>query len=189
MLDLGKVNLFLIDEDTTTTDKISGGFCVSKLLNYYDDMGKNCIYLDMSRNISVNCKSFSYVRNHQLLTILKENLFRVDIIIIDLSVEFLKDYKAVLSDIREFTDLPIILVSDKLKDFYGDYENIFDYIYSLYRLRNRVNFNGKINNIQHLFSDDDILYVRDIKNDWISKISDLKTQLIREEKINNILKK
>jgi hypothetical protein len=181
MLDLGKFNLFLIDEDTNTTDKISGGFCVSKLLNYYDDMGKNCIYLDMSRNISVNCKSFSYARNHQLLTILKENLFRVDIIIIDLSVEFLKDYKAVLSDIREFTDLPIILVSDKLKDFYGNYENIFDYIYSLYRLRNRFNFNG--------FSDDDILYVRDIKNDWISKISDLKTQLIREEKINNILKK
>lgn len=165
MLDIGKVNLFLNENN----------YVVSKVIDYYDLMGRNCLFLDViNSNINVKCAKIA-VTSTDMSKILPNFLFRVDILI---TVVPDGHIKYLLNSIREVTDLPIIFVTDS--KYYS--ESDFDYIYRLYK--QETNFLD-IKNYENQFLE--LSRINDIKNDWDSSLSDLIKQLIREEKINKLL--
>jgi hypothetical protein len=169
MLDIGKVNLFLNENN----------YVVSKLIDYYDLMGHNCLFLDgVNSNILVKCSKLDikFTRNNNISEILPNFLFRVDLL---LTVVPDGNIKYLLSSIREVTDLPIIFIIDS--NYYN--EKDFDYVYRLYKEDTQ---SLDLKNYQEQFLN--LSRINDIKNDWDMSLADLKTQYIRDKKINDLLK-
>ena len=72
MLDIGKTNLFLNDK---------AKYVVSKLIDDYDLMGHNCLFLTHKNDsLQLKCASCTYTTYDSIPVILSENLFRVNII-------------------------------------------------------------------------------------------------------------
>ena len=173
MLDIGKTNLFLSDK---------GGSIISRIIDDYDLIGHNCLFLEIkptSHNIYTKCNTIGYSSYDKIPSILEDNLFRVDIIIVEMSI----NYKYLLNTIREITDLPIILISDF--DELNHSENDFDYIYKFYR-EERNGFTLNLDMMERIFLENS--HIVDIKNDWDMSLGDLRTQYIRDKKINDLLK-
>lgn len=174
MLDIGKTNLFLNEK---------AKYVISKLIDDYDLMGHNCLFLTHKNDtLQLKCASCTYTTYDSIPDVLAENLFRVNIII----VESNRKFKVLLESIREVTDLPVILVTDDLSYDYPDYK--FDYIYKLYRLESDTIFSRPID-LDKL--EEDFLnrsHINDIKNGWDMSLGGLRTQYIREKKINDLLK-
>lgn len=174
MLDIGKTNLFLNEK---------AKYIISKLIDDYDLMGHNCLFLTHKNDsLQLKCASCTYTTYDSIPDVLSENLFRVNIII----VESNRKFKVLLDSIREVTDLPVILVTDDLSYDYPVYK--FDYIYKLYR-KERDSFSLFPLNIDKF--EEDFLnssYIGDIKNEWDISLGGLRTQYIRDKKINDLLK-
>jgi len=171
MLDIGKNNLFI------STD--TGQYIVSRMIGNYDLIGLNCLYLDRTCEINVNCNVVDYCRYDEIPKILEDNLFRVDIII----VEIAKNFKIALDMIREVSDLPVILIGKNLDDFYR--LDSFDYIYEMYR-KKEDNFVFDTKNYEDNFLNNS--YIKDVKNDSVSSLKNLETEYIRDKKLELILK-
>lgn len=172
MLDIGKTNLFL-------NDKVE--YVVSKLIDDYDLMGHNCLFLrHTDDSLQLKCASCAYTTYDSIPDVLSENLFRVNIII----VESNRKFNFLLDSIREVTDLPVILVTDDLSYDYPDYK--FDYIYKLYRQEIDLTFPLNIDKFKENFLNS--FHITDVKNNWNTSLSDLRTQYIRDKKINDLLK-
>jgi hypothetical protein len=176
MLDIGKTNLFLNDK---------AKYVVSKLIDDYDLMGHNCLFLTHKNDtLQLKCASCTYTTYDSIPDVLSQNLFRVNIIV----VESNRKFNFLLDSIREVTDLPVILVTDDLSYDYPDYK--FDYIYKLYRQERDTNL--PLNLIQNInrFEEDFLnnSHITDVKNNWNTSLSDLRTQYIRDKKINDLLK-
>jgi hypothetical protein len=172
MLDIGKTNLFLSEK---------GGSIISRIIDDYDLIGHNCLFLKRDYNINTKCSTINYREYNEIPGILENNLFRVDIIIVEMSW----DYEDVLSRIRKLTEIPVILVTDFYKMEYS--QNDFDYIYRFYREEitpSRFTFN--LDKMEQMFLENS--YINDIKNDWDMSLVDLRTQYIRDKKINDLLK-
>jgi hypothetical protein len=168
MLDIGKTNLFL------NNDK----YVVSKLIDDYDLMGHNCLFLTHKNDtLQLKCASCTYTTYDSIPDILSENLFRVNIII----VESNRKFNFLLDSIREVTDLPVIIVTDDLSYDYPDYK--FDYIYKLERDRT---FSLSMDKFEEDFLNNS--HISDIKNNWSMSLAGLRTQYIRDKKINDLLK-
>jgi hypothetical protein len=169
MLDIGKTNLFLNDKAT---------YVVSKLIDDYDLMGHNCLFLTHKNDtLQLKCASCTYTTYDSIPDILSENLFRVNIII----VESNRKFNFLLDSIREVTDLPVIIVTDDLSYDYPDYK--FDYIYKLERDRT---FSLSMDKFEEDFLNNS--HISDIKNNWNMSLAGLRTQYIRDKKINDLLK-
>jgi hypothetical protein len=169
MLDIGKTNLFLNDK---------AKYVVSKLIDDYDLMGHNCLFLTHKNDtLQLKCASCTYTTYDSIPDILSENLFRVDIII----VESNRKFNFLLDSIREVTDLPVIIVTDDLSYDYPDYK--FDYIYKLERDRT---FSLSMDKFEEDFLNNS--HISDIKNGWSMSLAGLRTQYIRDKKINDLLK-
>lgn len=167
MLDIGKTNLFLNENN----------YVVSRIIDYYDLMGRNCLFLDgINSNIHVKCSKITVTSNN-ISELLINNLFRVDIII----ATSVTRYDTLLSKIREVTDLPVILITDNFIYSEKDLQN-FDFIYRLYK-EDTDYLNVK--NYEQQFLEKS--RVNDIKNSWNMSLADIKKQYIREEKINKLL--
>lgn len=167
MLDIGKTNLFLNENN----------YVVSRIIDYYDLMGRNCLFLDgINSNIHVKCSKITVTSNN-ISELLINNLFRVDIII----ATSVTRYDNLLSKIREVTDLPVILITDNFIYSEKDLQN-FDFIYRLYK-EDTDYLNVK--NYEQQFLEKS--RVNDIKNSWDMSLADIKKQYIREEKINKLL--
>jgi hypothetical protein len=106
--------------------------------------------------------------------ILPNFLFRVDIL---LTVVPDGHIKYLLSSIREVTDLPVIFITDS--NYYN--EKDFDYIYRLYKQTAEF---LDVKNYEEQFLN--LSRITDIKNDWDMSLGDLRTQYIRDKKINDI---
>jgi hypothetical protein len=168
MLDIGKTNLFLNDDK----------YVVSKLIDDYDLMGHNCLFLTHKNDtLQLKCASCTYTTYDSIPDILSENLFRVNIII----VESNRKFNFLLDSIREVTDLPVIIVTDDLSYDYPDYK--FDYIYKLERDRT---FSLSMDKFEEDFLNNS--HISDIKNGWSMSLAGLRTQYIRDKKINDLLK-
>lgn len=173
MLDIGKTNLFLNEN----------GYVISRIIDYYDLMGRNCLFLDgIDSNIHVKCSKITITSNN-ISELLINNLFRVDIII----ATSVTRYDTLLSKIREVTDLPVILITDNFIYSEKDLQN-FDFIYRLYKIHMQEYHGGGYIN----FEDYENKFleksrVNDIKNSWDMSLADIKKQYIREEKINKLL--
>jgi hypothetical protein len=169
MLDIGKTNLFLNDKAT---------YVVSKLIDDYDLIGHNCLFLTHRNDtLQLKCASCTYTTYDSIPDILSENLFRVNIII----VESNRKFNFLLDSIREVTDLPVIIVTDDLSYDYPDYK--FDYIYKLERDRT---FSLSMDKFEEDFLNNS--HISDIKNNWSMSLAGLRTQYIRDKKINDLLK-
>ena len=169
MLDIGKTNLFLNDK---------ANYVVSQLIDDYDLMGHNCLFLTHKNDsIHLRCASCTYTTYDSIPDILSENLFRVNIII----VESNRKFNFLLDSIREVTDLPVIIVTDDLSYDYPDYK--FDYIYKLERDRT---FSLSMDKFEEDFLNNS--HITDIKNNWNMSLAGLRTQYIRDKKINDLLK-
>lgn len=167
MLDIGKTNLFLNENN----------YVVGRIIDYYDLMGRNCLFLDgIDSNIHVKCSKITVTSNN-ISELLINNLFRVDIII----ATSVTRYDTLLSKIREVTDLPVILITDNFIYSDKDLQN-FDFIYRLYK-EDTDYLNVK--NYEQQFLEKS--RVNDIKNSWDMSLTDIKKQYIREEKINKLL--
>lgn len=172
MLDIGKTNLFLNDR---------AKYVISKLIDDYDHMGHNCLFLTHKNDsIQLKCASCRYTSYDSIPDVLSENLFRVNIIIVETNRKF----KVLLDSIRDVTDLPVILVTDDLSYDYPVYK--FDYIYKLYRQERDITFPLSIDKFEEDFLNSS--YINDIKNDWDMSLGTLRTQYIRDKKINDLLK-
>lgn len=168
MLDIGKTNLFLNENN----------YVVSRIIDDYDLMGHNCLFLDgVDSNIPVKCSKI-VVTSNNISELLSNNLFRIDIIIVTSIIR----YDTLLSKIREVTDLPVILIIDNFLYSKTDLEN-FDFIYRLYK-EDTDYLNVK--NYEQQFLEKS--KVNDIKNNWNMSLGDLRTQYIRDKKINDLLK-
>ena len=168
MLDIGKTNLFLNENS----------YVVSRIIDYYDLMGRNCLFLDgIDSNIHVKCSKITVTSNN-ISELLINNLFRVDIII----ATSVTRYDTLLSKIREVTDLPVILITDNFIYSEKDLQK-FDFIYRLYKIdgTSYINFEDYENKFLEKSR------VNDIKNSWDMSLADIKKQYIREEKINKLL--
>ena len=168
MLDIGKTNLFLNENS----------YVVSRIIDYYDLMGRNCLFLDgIDSNIHVKCSKITVTSNN-ISELLINNLFRVDIII----ATSVTRYDNLLSKIREVTDLPVILITDNFIYSEKDLQK-FDFIYRLYKINDTsyINFEDYENKFLEKSR------VNDIKNSWDISLADIKKQYIREEKINKLL--
>lgn len=167
MLDIGKTNLFLNENN----------YVISRIIDYYDLMGRNCLFLDgIDSNIHVKCSKITVTSNN-ISELLINNLFRVDIII----ATSVTRYDNLLSKIREVTDLPVILITDNFIYSEKDLQK-FDFIYRLYK-EDTDYLNVK--NYEQQFLEKS--RVNDIKNSWDMSLTDIKKQYIREEKINKLL--
>jgi hypothetical protein len=172
MLDIGKTNLFLSDK---------GGSIISRIIDDYDLIGHNCLFLDLkptAHNILTKCNTIGYGSYDNIPSILEDNLFRVSIVIIQVGT----NYKYLLRVIREITDLPVILIQD-MDQYYS--EDDFDYIYKLYRQERDITF-PLLDKFEENFLNSS--HITDIKNNWDTSLSDLRTQYIRDKKINDLLK-
>lgn len=167
MLDIGKTNLFLNEN----------GYVISRIIDYYDLIGRNCLFLDgIDSNIHVKCSKITVTSNN-ISELLSGNLFRVDIII----ATSMSRYDSLLSKIREVTDLPVILITDNFIYSEKDLQK-FDFIYRLYKDdTSYINFEDYENKFLEKSR------VNDIKNSWDMSLADIKKQYIREEKINKLL--
>jgi hypothetical protein len=172
MLDIGRTNLFLNDRGT---------YIISKIIDDYDLMGHNCLFLTHKNDtLQLKCASCTYTTYDSIPDILSENLFRVNIII----VESNRKFNFLLDSIREVTDLPVIVVTDDLSYDYPDYK--FDYIYKLYRQERDITFPLNIDGFEEEFLNSS--YITDVKNNWNTSLVDLRTQYTRDKKINDLLK-
>lgn len=170
MLDIGKTNLFLSDK---------GGSIISRIIDDYDLIGHNCLFLNRGDySIQTKCSTIKYNHYYEITDLLLNNLFRVDIIIVEMNY----DYTSVISRIRELTEIPIILVTGFHSMKFVDKD--FDYIYKFYREERDISFN--INRFKEDFLNSS--HINDIKNDWDMSLVDLRTQYIRDKKINDLLK-
>ncbi len=171
MLDIGKTNLFLNENN----------YVVGRIIDYYDLMGRNCLFLDgINSNIHVKCSKITVTSNN-ISELLINNLFRVDIII----ATSMTRYDTLLSKIREVTDLPVILITDNFIYSEKDLQN-FDFIYRLYKINDTTIYTGgDFEDYERKFLEKS--RVNDIKNSWDMSLADIKKQYIREEKINKLL--
>lgn len=167
MLDFGKNTLFVAKSDQPSV--IDGWGAIAKVIDYYDLIGYNCLVLKRNSLYCTN-KTHEYFLYEDVPNLILENIFRVNLIIVEVD----KNYTHLLSTIREVTDLPVILVGKSINDCYN--LDIFDNVYQLYIGRS----------LSTDFRDEGKYYVNDVKNNWTSTIDEVKTQYVRNEKINNI---
>jgi hypothetical protein len=169
MLDIGKLNLF---RSVSPKGYSNGNWTISHIIDYYDVMGENVIYLNSDSNtkIFLKCNTIKFDTNLELQEILENNLFRVNIIVIDCNSMDSIDM------IQNTTSLPIIVVENS--GYIPIYIDNFDYYYECY---SKTEHNG--------LNFDRVEYVNDVKNNWTSTTEDIKLQLLRDKKIENILKK
>ena len=172
MLDIGKTNLFLSDK---------GGSIISRIIDDYDLIGYNCLFLNRGDySIQTKCSTIKYNHYYDITNLLVDNLFRVDVIIIEMNY----DYLNLMSRVRELTQIPVILVTGFHKMNY--LENDFDYIYKFYREERDITFPFNLDKMHEEFLNTS--HIVDIKNNWDTSLSDLRTQYIRDKKINDLLK-
>lgn len=195
MLEIGRSkldnSLFVIGGDSSNT---SGEYIANKIINSYDLEGKNCLFLTSnyrSSTLRPNCSTKHYLHYEEIEQLLENNLFRVDIIIVNVY----KNFTIALNSIRKVTDLPIIFVGENLDDFYR--LDDFKYVYQMYKDRSTITHSKLITMLNTgTFSspdefEDNFLttsFIKDVINDWVVSLKDLQIEYYRDKKIELILK-
>jgi len=177
MIELKKCNYI------TGTDVHAVSFGLSRIIDFFETMGRNPILITQPRNISDNKTTASYIlkinqfnfKNFQdFLSIFDDssNLFRVDLIIIDLwkfSLPEILQYKKILDGIN----IDYIIISDKYHYIEGDKQTM---IYKIdrgeYKAKHEYDF-----------------IVTEVIGNWKSTINDLVKSYRRDKKIDDLFGK
>lgn len=168
MIDLGKDNIFLLGDNYRNS--------IAQVFNYFDLEQLSYLYLGGNRSIKdmLLCKSLEYSDVSDLCDKISQNLFRLDILVIECNI----NHRYMLDEIREITDLPIIMISDR--ELYDN--SICDYYYKFYKIK--TPWKGIAD---YSSNHDEYSYIQDIKSNWTSTIKDLKLEKGRDNKLNKIL--
>jgi|APCry1669189883_1035261.scaffolds.fasta_scaffold10355_3 hypothetical protein len=156
-------------------------YTISKILDFYDLIGKNILYMGyhgstLSGLLKCNKKNFT---PGTFSNVLKDNLFRVDIIVIDSNSEWRYNH----TTLRKITDLPVIFIIDNsslLKVSIDD----FDRAYAFSKDENK-GFRSILANLSGDRLED--YKVEDLKEGWSSNLKDLKVQYIRDKNLRDLL--
>lgn len=177
MLELKSKNLFIKSGNMSHT-------VISKVLDFYELIGKNILLLHdqnsvMSSWVKFNNKLFT---PSTLKNILENNLFRLDLIVIDTNQQIEQNYKT----IRQITDIPVIFIDD-LKNSKIKVKN-FDTSYILSKSGGIPT--GRLTSISSLTFDSDKLdnfIVECLNENWKSNLKELKIQYIRDKNLRDLL--
>lgn len=167
MLELKSKNLF-----TGKSDRL---YPIHRIFEFYDILGKNiCVF--HNRHKQYNGFNNLSTDSLNLSKDLVNNLFRLDIIVVDFSFVNLTNVISVYDIIREITNIPIIFIIDwKHIEFLK-----LDWFETAYLLEKKINFSA-----QFVDSLDEYL-VKDLKNEWSSNLQELKKQYIRDKKLRDL---
>jgi hypothetical protein len=187
MLELKSKNLFIKSGFSSTHS-------ISKVLDFYDLIGKNILLLhhesshttrflqnsNLSSWVRFNKKSFTHASLDKVLT---ENLFRVDLLVVDFNdvLHIEESYEK----IRNITDIPVIFIANDnlIKDEKAIKVTNFDTAYLLYKSR------GIPTGIVTSLDSDGLsnFLVESIKDGWKSNLQELKKQYIRHQNLKDLL--
>ena len=165
MLEIGKNNIFL-----GNSDSYKG---MSEIIDKYELSGKNQILFYKEESNFHHWVKIKKVKiESDFEKTIFENLFRIDLILIDDPNIYS------LYSIRNITDIPIILIKkdDKIISSFTKFNNIYKFTKS--KSENKFTFKDIENEI----------IIEDSINNWSSSIQSLKQKWIREEKIKEIFK-
>ena len=174
MVELKSKNLFLLKGDGSM-------YVVPKILDFLDLIGKNIVYFHDEKTPMVSLQRFKTIEfsKKDFPDKLKNNLFRVDIIVIE--SEKVKD-KLYYNRLRKITDLPVLWISHSIESKFTISD--FDCIYRL--SKNKSNLVGKLLNFNIKENLEDYI-VEDLKNGWKSNLKDLRVQYIRDKNLRDLL--
>jgi hypothetical protein len=175
MLELKSKNLFIKYGN-------SSQYCISKVFDFYDIIGKNCLFL-----YTKGCSLASLMKfNKQVFTtsslehILPNHLFRLDYIIVSSNHNIEENYQT----IRKITDIPVVFIVD----FGSAKANIeiknFDTVYILSQERGITT--SRLTIISNGEKLEECL-VEDLKGGSKSNLRELKIQYIRDKNLRDLL--
>lgn len=174
MLELKSKNLF-------TIITASGVFGICKILEFYDLIGKNILYLYNEENHTstlkslVKCNKQKFGRS-DFKDVLSQHLFRVDIIVVDTNAS-VQDYLTIIKDV---TDLPVIFIMKSISAVnFSYFEKV--YVFSTQTSSTNINFRSKpIRELENYL-------IQDLNEGWESNLYDLKIQYIRDKNLSDLL--
>ena len=182
MIEIGQKNKIIITQ--------GGEFVLTTLIDFWETIGKNILYIYGYRDYPLKCHSIKVDRYkwEELENKILDNLFRVDYIVIRDNPHSSKLIELVNSRIK----LPYIwvvkdnsIVNSKIElyqkfdqsyIFYAD-DNISIFAKSLTN-PTRPSFSEIFNLESH--------YVKDLKNDWSENLYSIRTKWIREKKLEDL---
>lgn len=183
MLELKSKNLF-VKGGIKSSD-----YTISKVLEFYDLIGLNVLYMSYK-----NAPLASFINSTKRVftssnfeDVLKDNLFRVDILFIDGTT---MNYNLLYNLARKITSVPIIFLStqselkqDKVKIRLKD----FDTAYLL--TKDDGIPTGKLTSISSLtfVKGLDCYHVEELNEGWKSNLKELKIQYIRDKNLKDLL--
>lgn len=193
MVEIGINNLFIIEMNASSV--------LNSILDFYELNSMNMIYLKKIdkqsyvsiNNISLNTIStikFSEYEEDDLYKKISDNLFRVNLILIDCN----HDFENVIESVRKITDIPIIFTvmnshlktrlsfQKSLSNNFLSNKKLFDKAYKLsieYPPLEKLTLNVDMD-FQSIY------YVFDMFTNSKQSIEKLKLQSVREFKLNNI---
>ena len=182
MVELKSKNLFL------RGNEIGSIYTISKIIDFLDLIGLNVLYLfslDSDRKTTLggllkcNKKIFTPSTFEEVL---KNNLFRVDIVLVDGNINIEDNYK----DLRKNSNIPVIYIRSESYIGTGVERKLklkyFDTAYLFSRLKvasNPWTVSAKDNLEEYL--------VEELKDGWNSNLKELKLQYIRDKNLRDLL--
>jgi hypothetical protein len=184
MVELKSKNLFIKSADSSI-------FTISKVIDFYDLIGLNVFYMSYEGSslgslLECNKKIFT---PSTFEDVLKDNLFRVDILIVDGNINVEDNYK----DLRKISKIPVIYIKSESYIGTGVERKLklkyFDTAYLFSRLRDSsVLSTTGLGGIQWIGKDNLEEYVvEELKDEWKSNLKELKVQYIRDKNLRDLL--
>jgi hypothetical protein len=194
MVELKSKNLFL------RGNEIGSIYTISKIIDFLDLIGLNVLYLfsidnDKKTMPRLNTLGGLLKCNKKIFTpstfedVLKDNLFRVDILIVDGNINVEDNYK----DLRKISKIPVIYIKSESYIGTGVERKLklkyFDTAYLFSRLRDSsVLSTTGLGGIQWIGKDNLEEYVvEELKDEWKSNLKELKVQYIRDKNLRDLL--
>lgn len=171
MLDIKNDNLFI----SGSLSAHSSSYGILKVLNHYDLEGTNVLMLCKNNGDTTLRMTHHIIYNmSNLKEIIETKLFRIDLIAIESDVD-------ILSKIRKYTKLPVIILSNSSKSFnLKKYERVYSFESILTEAGNYKGLKG----IRYKYSVKDVL----LDGEYCD-LNDIKTSRIRDIKIDSLFKK
>ncbi len=161
-------------------------YILSSLVDFYDLVGKNVLYIYSDNDTALKCnciKSSTRFTWEMVKEKIMSNLFRLDIIIVAPNIYYDKISELIDKEIK----LPTIyLTSSNVVVDDPHRLDPYDYGYLFFKKEQQLVFTTlRQMNIEDYEKE---YFIKDLKNDWVDSVVNLKTTWIRDKKIDDLLK-
>ena len=186
MVELKSKNLFI--------KKGNGAiYTISKIIDFYDLIGLNVLYMSYKGATLgglLKCSKRNFTPS-AFSSILSENLFRVDVIIVDPPES---NFNSLYFQARKLTQVPVIFVAN-IRDDDLDLKNpkgmkLSDFE-TAYLFSKGDSMSGTLQSLQlgWVSSSDKLedYVVEELKEGWVSNLKNLKVQYIRDKNLRDLL--